>query len=263
MPRLSLAAFLLERAGGGTVTNPAVTVDALVAFALLDPGLGAGGLLTWHDKDVAGKMRPAFARLLASRQPRLLAHGRALSSATGVLGGPVPGGGGILWTPPPFPVVLAAYSLLCLSPAAAVGDKAEPLSVDQRAVVEALLKQGADLRALVERILTDNAVKSRQFSGLYATLTGAAKRLVEVTALFASPTHVAGAGGAQTEQQQQPPAKRQRRLSRDERRREFRGRQDVLVRVAGDEEPLVLNVRQRRHTPFRPQRIELLDETAP
>lgn len=205
------------------------------------------------DSRVEEIVHPAIAKLLSTKQAWLVERGDSLRAALAAAS-PLPvqrqapaaaAASTSTQQPPqpppaslPFPVSLAMLSALCLPPLSTVG-RPWQLQPDQIAVARAL-PQAPGFRGLIEILLAlpDGATKT-----LRSHLTQAAKRLSAAVACV-GPASPAGPSGQQQRQQGgEPPAKRQRRLSRDARQREFRGPQDVFVRVAGEKEPVVLNVR--------------------
>lgn len=260
LPELSLCSFLLHReptaASGPAAAESPVSFDALAMAALLDTGCAgprlAQSLASWQTS-AAARIREAFVKLI----PLLAARGGALASAAAPAGGAgaAGGGGGSARGGLPLAVRLSACgALLCLAgPSAAAGSRAVP---DARCA--AFLLEGSRLRDLVHESL-HNPVVELANCGIGHCLQSVACELAGLLgkAAAAASSAIRGAGSAAGDNAAglprslellPPPAKR-RRLSREERTREIRSVQQVKVAVAGEAEPVFLNVRTPTSAP--------------
>lgn len=251
LKELSLLSFLIEPnaqpIGGGLGLG---AHDALASVALLDLDWAFARLIA---SPVTGPpTRSAFWNLVRAQQG-IAAYAAALrfcGSAQAPEGGTSCGAGnGSDDDGLPTEAALTACALLLCVPAPPLASEAagapamapQPQPQFSASVLLLLLGEETHLRDLVRRMLYDP--EAPKGSGIRFAVRECAARLAHLMRAPAGPAAAAVGGASAAGASQHPPLKR-RRLSREDRRREFNSeRQVVQVTVAGQSEPLYLNVR--------------------
>lgn len=234
-------------------------VDSAASVMLLGPKYAFTGPL---DGRLQIPLAQAFARILVRSGRGIWAQSTRLLAATTAAGADV-ATSPELRLPPHFSATACALLCLLIPDALPAEDSALARSLmhlvtgggggfDDDAVNEERAAAAEQrLRDVVAVILRPPAAAADSEP---AALYGAARACTLLGTCFAgllekSPAAAAAAvgekrGGGDEQRGQQPPAPKRRRLSREERRAEFTGGpQMVQVAVAGEPEPLVLNVR--------------------